>query len=160
MFSILLFLVFLCEFSGSLPESQKNEVIFHKEILASLNATELSVSTLNVLLTRLKLQNCTCSESRSDCRHRCVNPHGLFETYGLNKSESVGPTELSKLSTSLLYFLMPEKNDGPKETKNGDSGRVYDLFLRYYETNGHICLGLLDSILRDLKNEFGTKQVC
>ena len=70
MFSIVLFLVFLCEFSESSQESQKNEVNFHKKILTSLNATELNVSTLNVLLTRLKLQNCTGPENKFDCRHR------------------------------------------------------------------------------------------
>ncbi len=85
----------------------------------------------------------------------------LFDTHKLNKTKELSPSELAELSTSLLYFLLPEKNAGAKNCQNGDNGRVYELFLQYYETKGHICSRFLDHILQDLRNESSvTKRVC
>jgi hypothetical protein len=64
MFFILLFFVFLCEFSGSSLSSLTNGANFHEKILTSLNVTELNVTTLNVLLTKLKLQNCSTRNTK------------------------------------------------------------------------------------------------
>jgi hypothetical protein len=90
-----------------------------------------------------------------------VDAEALFDSHKLNKSKSVSPPKLAKLSTSLLYFLLPEKNAGAKECQHGDTRRVYELFLQYYQTSGYICSRLLEIILRDLENEFGvTKHVC
>lgn len=71
MFSFLMFLVFLSEFSESSLEPSVNDVKSHDKILTSLNVTELNVSTLNVLLSKLKLRNCSSRNVKQvDCRHR------------------------------------------------------------------------------------------
>ncbi|CAB3976912.1 Hypothetical predicted protein [Paramuricea clavata] len=157
MFFILLFFVFLCEFSGSSRSSWTNGANFHEKILSSLNVTELNVTTLNVLLTKLKLQNCsTGNTNQLDVGQRCVPAEYLFETHKLDKSKKVSPRELAELSTSLLYVLLPENVGATfrRFSQNGDNRTVYELFLQYYQTNGHICARLLDIILRDLKREF------
>ena len=88
----------------------------------------------------------------------------LFETHGLKEAKNVSPRDLAELSTSLLYFLLPEKNAGAKNCQHGDDATMYERFLQYYQTNGRICARLLDKILQDLKNEFKldsvTKHVC
>jgi hypothetical protein len=96
MFPILLFLVFLCEFSESSQESKTNEVIFHEKILTSLNATELNVSTLNVLLSKLKLQNCTSakSEGQVDCRHRVSVERYVIDMYDIRTHSIVNNTDM------------------------------------------------------------------
>ncbi len=73
MFCILLFLVFLCEFSECSQGRSTIEESFHEKILTSLNATELNVSTLNVLLTKLKLQNCSAKNTRQAKCHQRVS---------------------------------------------------------------------------------------
>ncbi|XP_028396491.1 zinc transporter ZIP6-like [Dendronephthya gigantea] len=153
MFSYSLFLVlFSCNFFVSLRGSSWNEISY-KNILTSLNVTELNLTTLDVLLENLRLRNCSRGHSsEADCRHRCLTSKYLFERHEINYSENVSARKLAELSTSLLYFMLP-KNSGVKECQNGDDITMYKRFLLYYQTKGRICLRLLDRILRSLKEE-------
>lgn len=62
MFSRLLFLIVLFEFSRSSSGPLTKE--FYEKILTTLDATELNESTMNVLLHKLKLRNCSAGNSR------------------------------------------------------------------------------------------------
>ena len=85
MFFIPLFLlVLLCEIVGGSLISSVNEQ-YYKSILTSLQVNELNLTTLNGLLIKLKLQNCsTTNLKKPDCRHRVSTFNILNECFAIN----------------------------------------------------------------------------
>ena len=83
--------------------------------------------------------------------HQCGPPEHIFLTHGFGNNLTI--TEFGELSTTLLYYLLPEKNAGLTICENGDDAHVstYDRLLKYYKTTGNICVRFLNRILRDVK---------
>ncbi|XP_046845971.1 zinc transporter ZIP4-like [Xenia sp. Carnegie-2017] len=144
--------------------STSNEAKHYHKILKSLNnATEFNVKALDVLLEKLNLEHCKYEPTREEsCPEKCGPPEHIFLTHGFGNNLTT--TEFGKLSTTLLYYLLPEKNSGSNSDTckrgHGDGAHVstYDRLLKKYKTSGNICVRFLNRILQDVKEKFSKSQ--